>query len=167
VGWGEVVRRQRPEPENDVDRRHMELIDEFGCAIWNVGADEKTREPSFSYSTGIWETFGAAELIVFGLRSEVARWVINEYAARAKNERFITWKRYKGFLEDFDVIFVEVDYQVASREYTTWTHWYYNREAFPLLQIVLPARSNGAFPWDPEFPADAKHGQPVLGALPN
>jgi hypothetical protein len=104
---------------------------------------------------------------LFGLRREIAHWIINEYASRAKSEKFIPGRRYEGFLEDFDVIFIEVDYRIASREYTAWTHWYYNREPFPLLQLVWPARGNGAFPWESAFPSETVKQQPVLGTLPN
>ena len=159
--------RERPEPEDETDRRLMSKIDQHGWAILHVGAGRSPDEPSFSYTAGIWETLDKPELLLFNLQFDLAAAIINNYANRSKSERFVPGARYSGFLKVFDVVFVEVDYRRACGEHTRWTDWYYRRQGFPLLQLMWPANGNGTFPWDQDFPKDFLSAQPVLGSLPH
>jgi len=83
-------------------------IEKYGCHILHVM--EEGEYPRFSYSTGIEINTGQPELIITGLKQELAHWIINEYNNRVKaGEVFEPNKYYQGFLDDFDVIFKEVE----------------------------------------------------------
>lgn len=155
--------RQRPEPENDADRRFMDLIDKFGWAV-HIIVDTETDLPHFHYSAGITEKCGSPELLVIGLAREVGHWVVNEYARRCVNgETFDPGRTYDGFLEGHVVTFLDVDSRSASAEYTTWTDWYYERKGFPLRQLVWPDAKTSAFPWQDGFRQEHRRLQPILG----
>jgi hypothetical protein len=65
--------------------------------------------PRFSYSIGVEKTSGQPEIIVTGLKQELAHWIINEYNNRIKNDEvFMPGKFYGGFLEGLEVTFKEV-----------------------------------------------------------
>lgn len=156
----------KPEPKNEADRRFLDVIDRHGWHVMNVhgGADG----PGFSYSTGIFERTGQPEAIVIGLIPEVAHRVINDYGNRlCTGDRFLPGQLYNGFLEGHPVTFVAASAPQAVSEYATWTDWYYNRKAFPLVQIVYPDSQTGAFPWQPDYRESWLPIQPLLGPVPH
>ncbi|MCP4381393.1 MAG: DUF4262 domain-containing protein [Hyphomicrobiales bacterium] len=150
---------------NEQEKRFLEDIERHGWhAMLVVGDDEG---PSFAYSTGIFERTGRPEIIVFGLQTEVGNFVVNEYARRAiAGEPIETGRRYDGFLDAFPFAFVDVADVALREKHTTWTAWYYQRRAYPLVQGVWPERETGLFPWEPGFPNEYRQLQPVLGPAP-
>ena len=75
----------------------IDLIAEHGFAI-NMVIDDDPNEPSgeppFAYSLGAWESYGAPELIVFGLRRDVGSDMISHVMALHRGGR-IREKRAK------------------------------------------------------------------------
>jgi hypothetical protein len=139
--------------ENARDRQWLELIAEHGFAINMVmdDAGEPTDEPPFAYSLGAWESFGAPELIVFGLRRDIASSMIGHaMALHQAGRRFQTRVPEHGVIQgNVPVYFLEVDPALA-KVYATFTDWYYEHGDFPLWQIIWPDK-HGAFPWEAAY----------------
>ena len=138
-------------------------IEEYGLHVMRVSGDDEW--PAFTYSVGLYRTFGLPEVIVVGLRAELAHWILNELAARARaGERYQTGDVLDGLLEGFPVTFrpVSLEHVVA---HFGWALWYYGHEPFPTLQLVFPSTA-GIWPWDRAASGDVRRQQPLLETAP-
>src|SRR5262245_42111198 len=82
-------------------------IEQNGCHLTLIEADNYL--PAFVYSIGLFQKFGHAEIISFGLNNEVAAAIINHACDLIKTgERLQIKKLYKGFLEDYNIQFLQV-----------------------------------------------------------
>jgi Domain of unknown function (DUF4262) len=135
-------------------------IDRYGWhGLWLREDDEG---PQFTYSIGFYRTLGAAEVIVVGIRPELAHSMLWEAYRRARRgETLMPGRYYDGFLDGHPVTFVNVS-DDARGEYFGFAHWYYKGE-FPALQLVWPSAADGRWPWDSESLARL---QPLLGLVP-
>ena len=144
---------------DEYEQKAIEDIEEYGCHILHVMEDEEN--PRFTYSIGIEKSTGKPDLIVYGLKNEVAQWMINEYKTRIRNgDVFVPSKYYSGFLDGFDVAFIEVE-KKHYNEHFGWGLWYNKSDNFKMLQLVFPSTS-GVWPWDKEAPEDFTWFQPLL-----
>ncbi|MEO1081756.1 MAG: DUF4262 domain-containing protein [Pseudomonadota bacterium] len=143
------------------EEKALKDIEEFGCHVLNVLGDDEG--PGFSYSIGIERTSGQPELIVTGLKSELANWMVNEYNARVRTrEAFQPGAFYSGFIDGFDVTFREVE-EKHYADYFGWANWLYDGDQFRVLQLIYPS-TQGFWPWDSEATADFKWFLPKLYA---
>ena len=141
------------------DEKALADIEEFGCHILHVMEDDTS--PRFSYSIGIEKTSNHPELIVTGLKRELAHWIINEYNHRVRGgERFEPDSLYAGFLGDFDVIFRPV-LKEHYEEYLGWGRWLYKGDDFNIYQLIWPS-TNGKWPWDSDAPDEYTYFMPLL-----
>ena len=114
---------------------------------------EEDEYPGFSYSIGIEKCTGQPELIVTGLKQEIAHWMINGYNNRIKDgESFEQNCFYDDFLDGFKVTFKEVE-KKHYKEYFGWGNWLYKNENFKVLQLIYPS-TLGVWPWDEEATDD-------------
>ena len=121
---------------DEYEQKAIDDIDKYGCHILHVMEDDEN--PRFTYSIGIQKTTKKPDLIITGLKNEIAQWMINEYNSRIKNgEVFEPSKYYEGFLDGFDVTFIEVSKQ-HYKEYFGWGCWYNKGDDFKMLQMVYP-----------------------------
>lgn len=154
-------------PQTDpLDQSYLDKIEKHGHAVMSVAdrVDEPTGEPNFSYSTGAYESYGAPELIIFGLSSKMQHWMINEFYNRLqKGEQFVPGAEVSGFLEGYPVVFIEAG-ERAARDYMNFTRWYYEGEPFPVWQLVWPGVNSRKFPWDADCPQDVIDAQPDVSA---
>ena len=133
------------------EKKALKDIAEYGCHMLHVL--EEDNYPSFTYSIGIEKTSHQPEVIITGLKQEIALWMVNEYNSRVKSgEIFEPGKLYAGFLDSFKVTFKEVEKKHYS-EYFGWGHWYYKGNDFRVLQLIYPSTS-GVWPWDKAAPED-------------
>ena len=146
------------------DQRWIDMVAEFGHAIVKVAdlVDKPTDEPNFAYSLGAFESYGTAELIIFGLDNDIAAGIINDIMYdQEEGRRFACGvPEYEVVGGGHPVVFLEADPRKAI-DYATLADWYYERQPFPLWQMVWPAK-NGRFPWEPGCPADMEGLQPDL-----
>ena len=135
-------------------------IEEYGCHLTLIDADNYM--PAFVYSIGLFKKFGHAEIICFGLKTEVMASIINHACDLIKNgETLTTDKSYRGFLEGFPIQFIHVD-KKYYQNYVGYAGLFYNQSFdFPLLQLVWTDKQNN-FPWDKDFNPDWKFKQPIL-----
>jgi hypothetical protein len=151
--WMEMTTMDRAE------KKCLDDIEKYGCHIIHVF--EEGELPPFSYSVGLERSIGRPELIIIGLRRELAHYMINEYCARARaGETFSPGMRAQGFLDDFDCEFRTVS-PIHYEQYTGWDIWLYGGTNFRLLQLVYPS-TTGAWPWDEDSGEAFQAWQPVL-----
>jgi len=141
------------------EQKALNNIDEFGCHVINVmEGDEK---PSFTYSIGINKEQNNPDLIVVGLKKELAHFIVNEYKDRLlAGESFEVGEFYSDFLGDFDVCFIEVD-KSHYKEHFGWGLWLHNGDSFKMLQLIWPT-TDGQWPWDADKSDYYKWAQPIL-----
>jgi len=112
-------------------------IEKFGCHVLHIMEDETG--PRFSYSIGIEKSSGQPEIIVTGLKRELAHSIINEYNDRVRaGERFQVDTPYSGFIGNFDVMFRPV-LKEYYEEYFGWGRWLYEGDDFRVLQLIWPS----------------------------
>ena len=144
------------------EEKFRKIISDYGWHVMQVRNREEEEGPTFSYSTGLWQSFKHPEIIVFGLSSDLEHSIINSVGEDINSGKrtFKSNSYYDGFLEGFKVFMIETQEPVKS-EYATWADWYYNREDFPILQCVWPTTS-GIWPWDEDADQSLLKAQPLL-----
>jgi hypothetical protein len=153
-------RWQKDGDEHAAERRALEHIDTYGLHILNVAADGEL--PPFSYSIGIGQSLGLPELIVIGLRHEVAQAAINACYAIMKSGRPVTpGARVEGLLGGGFACEIRAVSPAHFREYMGWAWWLYGGPDFQACQIVFP-NTAGVFPWEPAADAWFRNWQPLL-----
>lgn len=144
---------------DEYEQKALDDIKKYGCHILHVMEDEKN--PRFTYSIGIEKSTNQPDLIIYGLKNDIAQWMINEYKNRIKaGEVFEPFNQYGGFLDGFDVVFIEVGKR-HYKEHFGWGNWYNKGSNFKMLQLVFPSTS-GVWPWDEDAPEDFTWHQPLL-----
>ena len=139
-------------------------IEVYGCHILHV-LEEGDQAP-FTYSVGIEHNFGAPELIVIGLKRQVAHFIINEYCRRVRSgEVFQPGQRTSGFIEGFDCQFGAVD-AGHYREHFGWDIWFYDGFDFRVMQLIYPT-VDGIWPWDADASDWFRGWQPLLDVPPS
>jgi hypothetical protein len=143
----------------DKTRQH---ITEFGCSVIHVA--EEGELPPFTYSVGISEQTGEPEVVVIGLKRELAHFMVNEYNKRVRaGEKFIVGKLYSGFIEGFNVLAEEVP-TVSYDEYFGQNLKLYGGPHFRVLQLIYPT-TTGVWPWSNEASENFRNRQPVLAKV--
>jgi hypothetical protein len=146
---------------SEEDKLIIDNIENVGCHILKVGEGEG--KPGFAYSIGIGLTRKHPDLTIQGLNLDLAHAMINNYCDRLKDgETFESGKFYSGFLEEFDVYFVEVDKKYYE-EYFGFATWLYQGKDYKMLQLIWPT-TDGKWPWDEDTTALYDWAQPILNA---
>lgn len=126
-------------------------ISEFGCHILNVM--EGDGEPRFTYSIGIQATTSQPDLVVTGLKFDLANSIINRYCQHVQTgQRIQTDKYYNGYIEGFSVTFRTV-LKEYYKKYFGWGIWYSKGNDFDMLQVIYPS-VRGKWPWNKDAPED-------------
>jgi hypothetical protein len=138
-------------------------IDRYGCHVIHVAAEGDL--PPFSYSVGIWRSSGNPEVVVIGLKQDLAHFVVNEYNRRVRlGEVFVPGLLYAEFIEGFEVAFEKVDHAFFA-DYFGWDLWLYEGSQFEVLQLVYPT-TTGAWPWQSSASEWFRSWQPILTSAP-
>ncbi|MEL7474862.1 MAG: DUF4262 domain-containing protein [Cyanobacteria bacterium J06555_12] len=144
---------------DEQEKKALENIEEYGCHVLHVLEGEG--QPCFSYSIGIGVQQGKPDLVVVGLKRELAHSIINNYRDRLLNgETFVPGQYYSNFLGDWDVCFVEVD-KSHFREYFGWGLWLNSGDKFEMLQLVWPT-TEGVWLWSEGKSEFYQWAQPIL-----
>ena len=97
-------------------------IEKYGCHVMHIFAEGSL--PSFTYSVGIFGKTKQPEIIVMGLKREVAHVIVNDYNDMVKEGKVFKPRRsYSDFLDGFDVQFITVDKE-HYKEHFGWDIWY-------------------------------------------
>jgi hypothetical protein len=152
--------RELPTPEDDRDRKLLADIAQVGWAVIGVEADKDG--PGFAFSVGLFHTLVHPEVLVMGLRPQIAHRLINDIGeAIREGQRFEGGQQYEGIAAGFPLAFVEMDRRYY-REYLGYAGWFYRGPDFPVLQCVWPDKQ-GVFPWQPGYDSRFFQSQRVLG----
>jgi len=140
---------------DDSERAFVAQVREHGWFDTAVFGDDEG--PGFSFTTGLWVATGQPELIMFGMKREIAHDVLWDLFRDAEAGAALP------IGEPTDKVFANLlayAFPVSKRfysHYLGWSRWFYGGDEFPCLQIVWPDRE-GVFPWesgfDPAFAAD-------------
>ena len=151
-------------PIESVIRNIDEDIKKYDLSVIFISEDEDG--PGFAYSVGLYHSFKHPEIIVFGLKRELAGWIINELAQRIKaGERCEVGQEYTGLLEGYNCVFREAP-KDCYREYFGYAMAFYKGHGFPVLQLVWPDKEN-KWPWEIDFNHHWIWSQPLLEHWPD
>jgi hypothetical protein len=113
-------------------------IEKFGCTVLYIEGDPATR---FSYTVGVFDTFGLPELITVGLIEKTARIALNAAVKLLRNGVDLTQGGHRELVGEVECRFAPVD--------PKWMHhvmgradWYYTGEDVPTLQLIYPDLEN-------------------------
>jgi len=141
------------------DEKTRDDIERYGCTVINVL--EEGELPPFAYSIGVTQKTGEPEVVVIGLKRELAHFIVNEYNRRVRGgERFESGQLYSGFVDGFDLLAEEVPLSEYD-EYFGRGLRYYDGPRFRVLQLVYPSTA-GVWPWSMEASESFRSRQPVL-----
>ena len=145
------------------DAEEQKLLDdirEYGWHCIGVVGDHK-HEP-FTYTIGLFQSYGHPELLVYGLPRDIAHSVLAIAAEAAATGTPIDLdKPTDMLLEGYPCVFVPVPL-VQYAEHVGFARWYYAGDSFPVQQVVWPSK-DGLFPWHPHASLTLRAMQPVLG----
>jgi len=145
--------------EDKSERKILDDIAEFGWHCVHILAEGEYVE--YSFTVGLFQTYGHPELIIFGLSSDVARQILSIAAHEAKRGAPLDMaSSTDALLNGYSCCFTEVPVS-EYHEHIGFCRWYYQGNDFPLYQIVWPSRT-GLFPWHPDASQEFKGAQPVL-----
>ena len=110
---------------------------------------EDDEHAPFTYSIGIEQSLGMPELIVIGLKSNVAHSAINEcYRQMKEGGAIAPGARVAGLLGGgFECLIGEATSEKVS-DYMHWASWLYKGQPFRAYQLIWPS-TTGEFPWEP------------------
>ena len=122
---------------------HVELHD---CSVVCVPASAD--RPAFAYTVGLFQRFKVPEIILFGLPAEESHEILMKCRDLCKGgEMLRPLHAYEGVLRaPYRVAIREVDYD-HYETYLGDAIWFYDGEAFPVIQAFWPDKS-GKMPWD-------------------
>src|SRR5688572_14122973 len=134
-------------------------ITKYGLQVIMVNGSNYS--PSFAYSIGLFETYGQAEIICFGLPEKLGHEIINDVADLMKSgETIKAYTNYDNIFKDSRAEFLSVDNRNID-DYFGVALNYYNTTKFPALQLVWTDRKD-KLPWESGFEEEFIHKQPLL-----
>lgn len=153
------IRFLRQLPLEPDEAKLVDDVEQYGCHIIQVR--EEGGFPGWSYTVGLTELLDCPELIVIGLKEQLASSVLNECARRLhEGVRFGEKSREHELLSN-----VECEFRIVEKRWLRRTMgyavWFYGGDSFPALQCVYPDLEN-RFPWEPGFPENWRSRQPLL-----
>ncbi len=144
----------------DGDAKALADIEKYGLHVISVMEDGE--HAPFSYSIGIGQSLGMPELIIIGLKNNVAHSAINEcYRQMKEGGQVAPGARVAGLLGGgFECLIGDAaSAQVA--DYMHWAKWLYQDQPFRTWQIIWPSTA-GMFPWEDGASAWFIDRQPLL-----
>ena len=129
----------------DAEKRIVEDIKQYGWHIINVLAESDSIQ--FSYTIGLFRSFGAPELFLSGLKGEISATVLDDIALAIKGGRELQVRKlYNEFFEGYDCYFDLVEKSTYDSHFGKAV-WFYGGKEFPVVQCVWP-NEDRLFPWE-------------------
>jgi hypothetical protein len=146
----------KDEPERIV----LSNIQEFGWHAVNVIEDDG--HPPWSFTIGLYETYGFPELIIIGRSRAISHEILKTIADDVELNSPPDLTALDGhLLLGMKCHFLEVNTRYYS-DYVGFALWFYRKRKFPMYQILWP-NSDGLYPWDMNASRAFKEWQPLLG----
>jgi len=145
------------------DKSEQKLVDNVAEHGWHcIHILAEGEHVAYSFTVGLFHSYGYPELIIFGLPRDVAHDILTIAADAAQSGAPVDVTRPSdAFLKNGHCKFAKVPAS-AYREHVGSALWYYEKKPFPLYQIVWPSKT-GHFPWDPDVSDAFREAQPVIG----
>jgi hypothetical protein len=141
------------------DQKFLSDIEAYGWNVTTVFAKEGEIGPEWAYSTGLFHVLQHPEIVIFGLELSNMQKIINNIGTEVKGgRRFEPGNEYHDIFAKCGCQFRRLD-RNYYRDYLGWAVWFYEGDAFPVLQCFWPDRE-GHYPWDPACAAASV--QPLL-----
>jgi hypothetical protein len=137
----------------------LEGIEKHGWSVMNV--QDSSGKPGWSYTIGLFETYGHPEVIICGMevdnRQRILNWIGNN--AQKKNP-FIADQEHDWVLDGYKCWSKPVEKKWYSHliGFARWFYGYDN-DKFPCLQAIYPDNA-GTYPWQEE--SSYSDEQPLL-----
>lgn len=148
-----------PDATNAYEQQLLANVEKYGWHCTSVGAAEG--RPTFTYTVGLYRSYGHPELLVYGLRAQTAHSMLSRVAAAASSAQAMDLNRPTAELvKGYDCVFVPVPAE-AYAPHVLSALWFYEGAGFPLYQIVWPSE-DGLLPWHPDADEAFRAAQPVL-----
>ena len=147
------------EAKDETEQKAIDDIREHGLHVVAVAEDDEG--PGFAYSIGLFENYAHPEIIIMGLKVDLAHLLLSNMAFDIKaGMSFTAGEFHEGILDDFLCYFGEVPRE-HFREFVGWARWFYQGDNFSLVQCVYPT-VKGIFPWEKDFPEETRWHCPML-----
>jgi hypothetical protein len=151
-----ILRQRSLEPD---EKKLVDDIESYGCHIIQVR--EGNGFPGWSFTVGLSDVLGVPELIVIGLKNNVAHSLLNECNRRLQEGiRLGDGRRERDLLSNVECEFRRVE-ERWLRQIMGYAVWFYGGDGFQALQCVYPDLRN-RFPWDEGFETSWRDRQPLL-----
>ena len=162
VRWTDrLAELQSQDWESESSEEALQQIAEFGATNIHVLADEHSM--SWTYSTGMYDTWGQPEILMTGYPSGLAASILNTIADRNRAGQFLTpEQREPDLIQQYDCIFRPVE-NVWVQRLMLRSNWFYGEVPFPVLQCICPDFEN-RFPWEPNYDPEWRARQALLFA---
>ena len=143
-------------------KKQLSDIKEYGLHVLHVLEGEKG--PTFSYSVGLFHNYQHPEIIMIGLKRDLAHILINNIGYDVKHGKaYKSGHFYDNILDNYECLMVEMDAKYYD-EYLGQAIRFYKNNDFPVLQCLYPT-VEGNYPWEEEWPEDIKDLQPLVGRI--
>ena len=152
----ERTRHLRATKLSEKDARTISTIEDFGCAVIHVKGEDAG--PGWSYTIGVSDIVGKAEVIQNGLQEKTAHFLLNEAARQLRRGVDLQVGHHGEMIGGVEGEFRPVDPRWI-KHLMGLACWYYGSADFAVLQAVYPDREN-RFSEDPDF--DTYFQQPLL-----
>jgi Domain of unknown function (DUF4262) len=148
---------------DEAERIVLNNIAEYGWHCVNVVEDDG--QPPWSFTIGLYETYGFPELIIIGRSRATSHAMLKSIADGIESNDPLNLTDPVGhLLLGLKCHLLEVHPRYYS-DYVGFAKWFYRKRKFPLYQIIWP-NSKGIYPWISNAPRTFKEWQPVLGSTP-
>jgi Domain of unknown function (DUF4262) len=149
-------------PVDKLDEHELNFVSNVKKHGWfatHVFAEEKYS--GFSYSTGFYLNLGHAEIIISGLKREIAHQVLwDAYKDIEAGNSFPLGVPLNTVFANGRAAFFNVAPE-HYQEYLGWSSWFYGGQRFPCVQLVWTDKDD-RFPWDSKFDHSFDAAQPDL-----
>lgn len=144
------------------EQKVLDDVSEFGWHCVHVLGEAELVE--YSFTVGLFHSFGHPELVIFGLPAKIAHQVLSIAANAAKaGEPLDLSAPSDALFENCTCFFAEIPAN-ERYEHLGFGLWFYQGNSFPAYQVIWPSRS-GLFPWHPSATVEFKRSQPIIALV--
>lgn len=121
-------------------------IQQYGWTVINVFEEDELHQ--YSYTIGLNKTFNHPEIVISGLKGEVASKLLNSIGNNIKNgNNYSAPKiRYNDIINDYGCEFKIINSQQYKSLFGR-AEWFYQKEIYDVFQCIYPDNQNN-MPWD-------------------
>ena len=126
-------------PEDDADEKLIEDVKSSGFHIIEISEDGGLENLEYAFTVGCYYSYGIPEIVLFGMKYEMARSLMWNYVDWAKNGMEVASGMVTDQLANIPLKFRKVDIS-WHRELLGYGIWFYRdlAQPFPCMQLTWP-----------------------------